>query len=452
MINIFSLKEEALLRSVLDTVDDGITIIDKNLNVLFQNEAIKKKFGDIKGRLCYEAYRNRAEPCIDCLILKVLEDGKPRKVLSDTVGCNGNVMWMECSSGPLLDEDGNIIGAVEIVRDVTEQMFLTEQCATLKREIERQVDFESIITQSKSIKQIFNVIKKIAPTDSTVLITGESGTGKELIARAIHSNSNRRKEPFISVNCSAIPENLLESELFGHVKGAFTGAFRNHPGLISTADGGTLFLDEVGEIPQPLQSKLLRFLQEGTCRRVGDTKVQKFDVRIISATNRDLEEAVKDGLFREDLFFRLNVIPIYIPPLRERKEDIALLANHFLQKFCKENNRNVNGISSTTLKVLMDYNWPGNVREVQNAVEYSLHIAEDNGLITEEHLPAKILNQPKEKIKKSGFISIEEFTKQSIISLQTEYNEEKIAEILGISRKSLWEKRKRWGINRPISN
>jgi PAS domain S-box-containing protein len=204
MIDIFNLKEEALLKSVLDTVDDGITIIDKNLTVLFQNQAIKNKFGEIKGRQCYEAYRKRSEPCLDCQILKVLEDGEQRKILSDTVGCDGKVRWMECSSGPLLNEDSEIIGAVEIVRDVTEQMFLTEECATLKREMNRQSDFENIITQSKKIKDLFNVIKKIAPSDSNVLISGESGTGKELIARAIHNNSNRKNEPFISVNCSAL--------------------------------------------------------------------------------------------------------------------------------------------------------------------------------------------------------------------------------------------------------
>jgi two-component system response regulator PilR (NtrC family) len=451
MIDLHNIKEEVLLKSVLDTVDDGVTIIDNNLNVIFHNEAIRKNFGDIKGRLCYEVFRGRVEPCVDCLILKVLKDGKQRKVLSDTVGPKGQVMWMECASGPLKDNEGNIIGAVEIVRDVTEQMHLSEECSTLKREMTRQARFENIITQSKMMKQIFGLIEKVAPTDSTVLISGESGTGKELIARAIHTNSNRKNEPFISVNCSAIPENLLESELFGHVKGAFTGAFRNHPGLISTADGGTLFLDEVGEIPQALQAKLLRFLQEGTCRRVGDTQIQQYDVRILSATNRNLEEAVKDGLFREDLFFRLNVIPIYLPALRERKEDIPLLANHILQQICDAHKRHVTGIASQTLKKLMDYSWPGNVREMQNVLEYALHIAEDHGTITDDHLPPRLQEAQETLSETKQFISIEEFTKQSILALQNEYKEEEIAEVLGISRKNLWEKRKRWGLNRPIT-
>ena len=451
MIQIGDIHEEVLLKSVLDTVSDGVTIIDPDLRVIFHNEAIRKMFGDITGRLCYEAYRGRVEPCVDCAILRVLKDGKPRKVLSDTVGPDGQVMWMECVSGPLKDKQGNILGAVEIVRDETEQMRLSKEYATIKREVERQASFENIITQSKAMKTIFDLIEKVAPTNSTVLITGESGTGKELIARAIHTNSKRKDETFVSVNCAAIPENLLESELFGHVIGAFTGATRNHPGLISTAQEGTLFLDEVGEIPLALQAKLLRFLQDGTCRRVGDTKDLNFNVRIIGATNRNLEEAIKEGVFREDLFFRLNVIPIYLPPLRERREDIAPIANHVLHKMCDTHSRQITGISSETLKKLMDHSWPGNIRELENAIEYSLHLTEDNQTIKEEHLPPSLQHETAFRFENSDFVSIEEFTKRSIAALQNEHTEEQIAKTLGISRKNLWEKRKRWSLNRPIS-
>jgi len=451
VIHIGDIQEEILLKSVLDTVSDGVTIIDPDLRVVFHNEAIRKMFGDITGKLCYEAYRGRVEPCVDCAIIKVLKDGKQRKILSDTVGPNGQVMWMECVSGPLKDKQGNIIGAVEIVRDETEQMRLSKEYATIKREMERQASFENIITQSRTMKSIFGLIEKIAPTNSTVLITGESGTGKELIARAIHANSDRKDEPFVSVNCAAIPENLLESELFGHVKGAFTGATRNHPGIIRTAHEGTLFLDEVGEISLTLQAKLLRFLQDGTCRRVGATQTLKYDVRIIGATNRDVEEAVRDGVFREDLFFRLNVIPIYLPPLRERREDIAPIANHVLHKMCDAHSRQVTGISSKTLKKFLDYPWPGNIREMENVIEYALHLAEDNHTIEDEHLPPKMLNQSAQEWPRSDLVSIEEFTRRSIIALQSEHTEEQIAEILGISRKNLWEKRKRWGLGRPIS-
>ncbi len=293
MFDIHNIHDEILLKSVVDAVSDGITVIDRDLNVIFQNKAIKNKFGTITGRKCFEAYRKREGPCEDCLVLKVLKDGKHRKILSDVIRPNGDVAWMECASGLLTDKSGNIIGAVEIVRDVTDQMRLSEENTILKRKMEQQAQFEKIVTQSKKMKAIFHVIERIAPTTSTVLISGESGTGKELIAKAIHANSNRKEQPFVSINCGAIPENLLESELFGHVKGAFTGAIRNHKGLVATAHKGTLFLDEVGEIPLALQVKLLRFIQEGNCRSIGDTEVKAFDVRILCATNRDLEEDVK---------------------------------------------------------------------------------------------------------------------------------------------------------------
>lgn len=449
-MDIHKIQEEILLKSVLDTVNDGVTVIDKDLRVVFHNESIREKFGDITGRYCFEAYRGREEPCTDCLIFKVMEDGKQRKVLRDTRLPNGDVMWMECAAGPLKDHEGTIIGAVEIVRNVTEQMRLSREYTTLKREVERQARFENIITQSKKIKKVFSLIEKIAPTSSTVLISGESGTGKELVARAIHTNSARKDEPFIIVNCGAIPENLIESELFGHIKGAFTGAVQNKKGLIAAADGGTLFLDEVGELPLSLQVKLLRFLQEGTCRPIGDTRSRKYDVRVISATNRNLEEDVKDKLFREDLFFRLNVIPIYLPPLRERKEDIPLLAAHILHTLCDSHSRAVTGISSRTLKKLIDHSWPGNIRELQNVIEYALHVTEDTQTIQNEHLPPSMSGESPAQSARQDFISIEEYTKQTILALQSEHTEEEIAEKLGISRKNLWEKRKRWDLPKPI--
>jgi two-component system response regulator PilR (NtrC family) len=218
----------------------------------------------------------------------------------------------------------------------------------------------------------------------------------------------------------------------------------NYGGLIETADGGTLFLDEVGEIPLSVQVKLLRFLQEGESRRVGDTKVRKFDVRIISATNRNLDQAVHDGTFRQDLFYRLNVIPILLPPLRERKEDVPPLATHLLQRLCDAHKRNVAGISSEALKALIDYHWPGNVRELENVIEYALHLTNEGESIRLGQLPPKLLKPTEVPLLSQGFVSIEEYTKQAILLLQHDHSEEQIAEILGISRKNLWEKRKRW--------
>jgi PAS domain S-box-containing protein len=441
-------KNEALFNAVLNTVSDAITVIDKDLKVIFQNEAVQKMYGPKIGEHCFDAYRGRQEPCENCIILDVIKDGKPRRALRDIQLPNGNILWMEVFSGPFRDEEEKIIGAVEVVRDVTEQIRLSEECITLRREMERQAQFNNIITQSKKMKAIFRLIERVASTMSSVLITGESGTGKELIARAIVFNSDRKDRPFVTVNCGAIPENLLESELFGHVRGSFTGAVKDHKGLIETADGGTLFLDEVGEIPLPVQVKLLRFLQEGENRRLGDTKVQKFDVRIISATNRNLEEAVRDGVFRQDLFFRLNVIPIFLPPLRERKEDIPPLATHILQRLCDAHSRNVTGISSEVLKAFMAYPWPGNVREMENVIEYALHLTDERNPIRPDQLPLNLLGRKDISWSPKDFVSIEEYTKQSILILQRDHSEERIADILGISRKNLWEKRKRWSLPR----
>ena len=441
---------ESLFEAVLNTVSDAITVIDKDLKVIYQNEAVQQIYGTKIGEKCYQAYRGRQEPCENCIVLDVIKDGKPKRALRDIQLPNGNILWMEVFSGPFKDRDGTIIGAVEVVRNVTDQIRLSEECVTLRREMERQAQFNNIITQSKRMKAIFRLIERVASTMSSVLITGESGTGKELIARAIVLNSDRKDKPFVTINCGAIPENLLESELFGHVRGSFTGAIKDHRGLIEEAEGGSLFLDEVGEIPLPVQVKLLRFLQEGEIRRIGDTKVRKFDVRIISATNRNLEEAIRDGVFREDLFFRLNVIPIFLPPLRERKEDIPPLASHLLQRLCDAHSRNVTGISSQTLKIFMNYPWPGNVREMENVIEYALHLTDEGNPIRPDQLPPKLLANPDATWGPKDFVSIDEYTKQSIIVLQTEHSEEQIAGILGISRKNLWEKRKRWNLPRPL--
>ena len=418
---------EALFEAVLNTVSDAITVIDKDLKVIYQNEAVQQIYGPNIGKRCYQAYRGRSEPCENCIVLDVIKDGKPKRALRDIQLPNGNILWMEVFSGPFKDKDGTIIGAVEVVRNVTDQIRLSEECVTLRREMERQAQFSNIVTQSKRMKAIFRLVERVASTMSSVLITGESGTGKELIARAIVLNSDRKDKPFVTINCGAIPENLLESELFGHVRGSFTGAIKDHRGLIEEADGGSLFLDEVGEIPLPVQVKLLRFLQEGEIRRIGDTKVRKFDVRIISATNRNLEEAIREGIFREDLFFRLNVIPIFLPPLRERKEDIPPLASHLLQRLCDAHSRNVTGISSQTLKIFMNYPWPGNVREMENVIEYALHLTDEGNPIRPDQLPPKLLANPDATWSPKDFVSIEEYTKQSIIVLQAEHSEEQIA-------------------------
>jgi two-component system response regulator PilR (NtrC family) len=259
-----------------------------------------------------------------------------------------------------------------IVRNALERKRLRDENLYLRRQLETQHRFENIIGKSGRIAEVFDTIRKISDSPSTAMVTGESGTGKELVARAIHFNSFRRDKPFVSVNCGAIPEGLMESELFGHVRGAFTGAIANKIGLFSAAEGGTLFLDEITEIPALLQVKLLRAIQLREIRRVGDTKDVKTDVRLIAASNRDLEEAVQEGILREDLFYRLNVIPIQLPPLRERREDIPLLVAHFLQKFSKELGKDVRGVTPEAMAVLERYRWPGNIRELENVLERAI--------------------------------------------------------------------------------
>jgi two-component system response regulator PilR (NtrC family) len=259
-----------------------------------------------------------------------------------------------------------------IVRNALERKRLRDENLYLRRQLETQHRFENIIGKSSRIAEVFDTVRKISDSPSTAMITGESGTGKELVARAIHFNSFRRDKPFVSVNCGAIPEGLMESELFGHVRGAFTGAVANKVGLFSAAESGTLFLDEITEIPPLLQVKLLRAIQLREIRRVGDTKDMKTDVRLIAASNRDLEGAVEEGILREDLFYRLNVIPIKLPPLRERREDIPLLVAHFLQKFGKELGKDVRGVAPEAMAVLERYHWPGNIRELENVLERAI--------------------------------------------------------------------------------
>ena len=258
------------------------------------------------------------------------------------------------------------------VRNALERRRLQDENQALKRQLRRERGFENFVGRSPKMLDVFETIRKTADSGSTVMITGESGTGKELVAQALHWESNRRSGPFVSVNCGAVPETLMESELFGHVKGAFTGAVASTEGLFAAAAGGTLFLDEITEIPQTVQVKLLRAIQERQVRRVGDTKDVKIDVRLIAASNRDLGKAVADGVLREDLFYRLNVIPIHLPPLRDRREDIPLLVAHFIKKLAREVGRPVQGVAPEAVTVLEQYHWPGNIRELENVVERAM--------------------------------------------------------------------------------
>ena len=344
-----------------------------------------------------------------------------------------------------------------IVKRLIELRVLEDENIYLKQKIEEKYDFSGIIGKSEKILEVFEKIKIVSPTDTTVLIAGESGTGKELVANAIHYNSSRKGEAFIKVSCAALPETLLEAELFGHERGAFTGALKQKKGRFELAHKGTLFLDEIGEITQAVQVKLLRVLQEREFERLGGTETIDVDVRIICATQRDLKKEVQKGNFREDLYYRLNVVPIYLPPLRERKEDILLLAEHFLEAFSKQMNKPVIELSNIVKELLLKYDYPGNVRELENAIKRAITLCRD-GEIQPGDLPEDICRMYNEGFTIGEEINISEplsdaisfFEKQYIIKVldETKGNKTLAAKVLGISRKTLWEKCKAYGLNK----
>jgi two-component system response regulator AtoC len=336
------------------------------------------------------------------------------------------------------------------LRHIMEDLRVRRENIYLKLQLEKRYDRHGIVSKSHKMERIFDLISTIADTRSTVLIQGESGTGKELIARAIHYSSNRAHHPFVSVSCAALVESLLESELFGHEKGAFTDAKFLKRGKFELADGGSLFLDEIGEISPKLQLSLLRVLQEKEFHRVGGEQPIRVDVRIIAATNRDLEKAVREGSFREDLYYRLNVISIHVPPLRERKEDIPLLVDHFIDRFNMESGKRVEGISEEALEALMEYDWPGNVRELENVIERAV-IINKGGIILPGDLPPHLLKrQPHLRAASvhQSQMTLQEVERAHILNTleENDWNIQRTAKVLGIDRSTLYAKIKRYGL------
>lgn len=339
---------------------------------------------------------------------------------------------------------------VILVEKAIEHSDLNRQVRQLKKEVDKRFGFGNIIGKSKKMNAIFDLVERIATTNSTVLITGESGTGKELIAKALHYNSQRKDRPFIAVDCGVIPENLIESELFGHAKGAFTGAVAAKRGLFAEADSGTLFLDEIGNLPVPLQAKLLRALQEKEIKPVGSNENVSIDVRVIAATKEDLRQSVEEGTFRNDLYYRLSVIPIQLPPLRERQEDIPLLMEHFLEKICRNNKIDLKELHTDVKVAFMSYAWPGNVRELENMIERLILISPDR-LITADLLPMEIVDS---SVPDSGLMKdalsrqVAGAEKEMIIEAleRAGGNRTKAAKLLGISRASLYNKLNQYGL------
>jgi len=332
-----------------------------------------------------------------------------------------------------------------LIKKVVEHQELVEENIALRQHLEERYRFENIIGKSHKMQQVFEVVRTVAKANATVLISGDSGTGKELIARAIHNQSPRRDKPFVAVSCAALPESLLESELFGHEKGAFTGAIARKKGKFEFANKGTLFLDEIGEMSANIQVHLLRVLEEKEFTRVGGNELIKVDVRLISATNKDLKKAIERGEFREDLYYRLNVVSIELPPLRERVEDIPLLAQHFLAKFAAENEKEVTGFAPEAMDFLLNYRWPGNVRELENAIERAVILAKDK-LLSLDDLPREKLPA---LLPVGVGRSLKDLERNHILSVltQTGGNYSEAARLLGISRMTLYNKVREYGLD-----
>ena len=453
---------EKILSEILDCMYDGVYITDGNGVTLFINKSYSSMSGikkeDVVGYHMQDLINKRY--FLESASLKVIETKKPVSIID----CFSNGKKCLATANPVFDENGQIKMVVTNLRDMTELLDLKNQLEELYdlnkkyyfelKELRKDIENKyNIIGSSKSMIEIYEIIDRIAETDATVLVLGETGVGKEVVAREIHKNSLRKNGPFIKVNCASIPESLFESELFGYDKGAFTGAIsKGKPGLLELAHNGTIFLDEIGELPLSAQPKLLRVLQEKKIIRVGGTESKRIDVRVIAATNKDLEKEVEKGTFREDLFYRLNVIPIKVPPLRKRREDIPLLSKHFLDLYNSKYNK-TKTLSDTAFQLLKWYSWPGNVRQLKNLIERLVLICPYD-IITDDYISRFI---KKEEIEELYNIGREEITLDeavSIIERQLIYRALKkygttrnAAKVLGVSQPTIVRKAKKYDIN-----
>jgi len=437
---------------ILDSIADGVFTVDRNWNITSFNRAAEEITGwsrdHAMGMSCSDIFHSSI--CgKNCAIAESLYTGTSVANRSITIrNSRGDKVPISISAAPLTDHEGNIIGGVETFRDLT-------AITTLREQLSQKYTFDAIISKSTAMQRLFAILPEIARSPSTVLILGESGTGKELIARALYNSSERSDKPFVIVNCAALPETLLESELFGYKAGAFTDARKDKIGRFAAAEGGTLFLDEIGDLPGSVQVKLLRVLQEKVYEPLGSNTPVKADVRIITATNRNLQALVREGAFRDDLFYRLNVVKISLPPLRERKEDIPLLIDHFIKKYSAQQGKDIVGIASGALAILMRYDYPGNIRELENIVEYSFILCE-GGYIQPRHLPEPFAagfeeDQPLAP-RDTGPQTLEDIEKQAI-TLSLERNRwRKMATCreLGISKDTLRRKIERYAISNPM--
>lgn len=415
-------KTNTLMTSIYTSIQDGIIAFDENNNIINNNSAAL-------ALCCSEDIQKNCDSVCSKACLEIVEESRrtntSRKKQRLECNCDKKSKHViSLTASPLIDLQGQNIGTVLVLKDDT---YVSE----LETLVQNKCHFNEIIGENKTMRAIYSSINDLAPTNTTVLITGESGTGKDLIAHAVHSNSPRKDKPFVVVNCGAIPEQLIESELFGHKKGSFTGAISDRVGLFEQADGGTLFLDEIGELPLLMQVKLLRAIQERAIRRVGDSVEKKVDVRVIAATNKNLLDRIQAGQFREDLYYRLNVFTISLPPLRERLDDVPLLISYLLNKTGLEQGKDNLSMSDNALKSLIEYPWPGNIRELHNTIEYAVVRCRGPVILT-EHLPATFHTTPASKPVET--LSIEDAL------AATDGNKAKAARLLGIDRRTLYRK------------
>jgi PAS domain S-box-containing protein len=375
-------RREEFYRSILESLGEGVIITDRESRILYANSRIEcltgRPVSELIGGVSYELLMPKEEWPAMRRRLKDRLAGKEESYDYEVVRADGQRHWVSVRAMPYRNAREEIIGTIGLVSCIKQRKSLEMENEYLQEEI--RGNYRDIIGESPALKKVLAQIEMVAPTNASVLILGESGTGKELVARGIHERSPRKDAPMVRVNCASVPRELFESEFFGHTRGAFTGAVKDRVGRFELANGGTLFLDEIGEVPLELQSKLLRVLQEGQFERVGEDRTRTVDVRIIAATNRDLEAEVKAGKFRQDLYYRLSVFPIELPPLRERPEDIVMLAEHFLEQAGRKMGKSVHRLTSAQRKELEAYDWPGNVRELQNVVERAVIRAQNGQL------------------------------------------------------------------------
>lgn len=441
----------AMTRDILESISDGVFTVDKQWRISFFNRAAEEITGisreEALGKLCSEVFKSSMCES-DCALQSTLSDATP--IVNKPcfiIDAEGQRIPISVSTAVLKDAEGNIIGGAETFRDLSE-------VEALRNALKGRSQAGDFVSHSPVMRNLFELLPAIATSPSTVLIQGETGTGKELLARAIHDMSPRAEKPFVAVNCGALPDNLLESELFGYKKGAFTGATQDKPGRFALADGGTLFLDEIGEISPALQVRLLRVLQEQTYEPLGAVKPETSSARIIVATHRDLVQMVASGEFRQDLYYRIHVVDLKLPPLRARKEDIPLLVDQFIHHFNQLHKRTIQGVTSESLSLLMAYDWPGNVRELENTIERAFVLCTKEE-ITPAHLPAAFAGHTEQARHNEDIGSVRQVAEKRSIEAalkRNHYNRAATARELGIHKTTLYRKMKSLDIPFPQQN